>query len=218
MRTRRSAVAMAMATLVLCLGCRGLVGSGTAQSEVRPAGSFHVVTVSGAVRLEVDIGDAATQVAVSGDDNLLKHVTTTFVDGVLHIATDGNVAPQLPLTVHVATPLLDRLEVSGAADVRIRKLRGPAFTAEFSGAASVDLQGEVSAVVMRVSGVAEVKASELKAHSVRVDLSGAGHVTVWADEFLFADVSGAGAVEYAGQPARIEKAISGLGEVRPTAR
>jgi hypothetical protein len=78
-----------------------LQGSGNATSETRQLGDFHAITATQGITVFVSGGDAATA-TVSGDDNLLDHITTEVTDGTLVIAIDGSLETRNPLKVEVA--------------------------------------------------------------------------------------------------------------------
>ena len=58
-------------------------------------------------------------------------------------------------------------------------------------------------------------AGGLKAENVRITVSGAGDAEVYASKSLHAVISGAGDVVYDGNPADVQREISGWGEVSP---
>ncbi len=212
---RRAAMAAVLVGLAAVgVACRGLGGSGRAKEEVRTIAAVTHVEVSGAVELDVTVADGAPTLTIRGDDNLLPHVLTTVTGDRLHIHTDVDVSPEVPLHVALVVADLRALDVSGATRIHVKGLHGESFALDASGAGSVDLQGEVSRVTVEVSGAANVEAHGLRAHTVKVELSGAASVSVYADQELTADISGVGKVEYAGHPAKIVQHVSGVGVLK----
>lgn len=204
-----------LATCVLALaGCRGLGGNGIAKSEVRPVPAVSAIDVGGAIDLQVTVAEQTPSLRIRGDENLLPHLVTTVKGQRLEIHTDVDVSPRLPLRVELTVSSLVGVHVTGAAKVQASGLRGQAFSLYASGAASVDLAGDVSQATIDVSGAARVRAHTLHAHDAKVQLSGAADVSVFADGLLRVEISGAGRVEYAGHPTKIDKAVTGVGVIR----
>jgi hypothetical protein len=110
---------------------------------------------------------------------------------------------------HIQTEVKEGTLVLGfsdeVADVRIR----PSETIQFVLSAK-EIAG------LGISGIGDIQASSLETDRLEIVLPGAGNVVIdslTADE-LAVRVSGAGSIELAGQVARQEIAISGLGQYR----
>ncbi len=175
---------------------------------------FARIDVTGALALQVDIADGATEVSVQGDDNLVPNVTTKVEGDTLKVGTLLEMSPSLPLQVRVKVPALASVQFSGAGKADVQGLRGERFQAEVSGAAAAHLVGAVDRVELRLSGAGSLDAGELRTHDAKVVVSGAGGVDVYADRSLDADISGASSIHYGGHPATVTKHISGVGVLR----
>lgn len=203
-----------MALALLLSACTGLNGSGKKAESVRTQAAVDSLELGGAMEVVVTVGAGNPEVKLIGDDNLLPHILTTVTDGKLVVKSDVDVRPNLPLELHVTTPDLHNLLVSGAGSVKASGLHGPLFTAQLSGAASVTLSGEVTAAKLNISGAGSFEAGGLKAQTVTVDISGAASAEVFASESLTAEISGAGSVKYAGKPKTITRHIMGVGVLK----
>jgi hypothetical protein len=64
-----------------------------------------------------------------------------------------------------------------------------------------------------MSGAGELDAKELHAYNVNVSISGAARADVYATEHLEASVSGAGNVNYYGDPKDVSEDTSGAGSI-----
>ena len=82
-----------------------------------------------------------------------------------------------------------------------------------SGAAELEMQGEVTDLEINVSGAGEIDTRELKAKSVDISVSGAGEAKVFASESFEGRVSGVGSIDYWGQPEHQKTKVSGLGDI-----
>lgn len=190
-----------------------LAGSGNLQVVSRVLPPFHAVHSNGEFVVNVEVGDRPPPCEIRGDDNLVQHVRTTVTDGVLTIDTDQRLAPSETLTVTLHAPKFDAAHMSGAGKLQVLGLHGAQFDLKLSGAASVDLSGEVSRATLAISGAGTVHADKLVAQEVSIDLSGAASAHVFATQKLHAAISGAGSVKYGGKPKAVTQQISGVGSL-----
>ena len=106
-----------------------------------------------------------------------------------------------------------RLDFSGASSVRIANLQASGLRLEGSGATKVELAGKVGTQFVDLSGAGSYSATGLESDRAEVHVSGAGKAFVNAKTSLAVEISGAGLVEYLGDP-KLEQDISGVGKVR----
>jgi hypothetical protein len=211
-------------------------GSGTVVTEPREVSGFAAIDLRGVGVLRVT-QDTTETLTVRTDDNLLPLITTEVRDGTLRIAIDTRehrhgIDPT-ELTYDVSLTSLQALSVSGAARVESASLATEDLRLEVSGFAHVTLDGlqatslhvassggsafvvngAVDAQEVVVDGAADYRARELTSRTATVRINGAGHVVVRVVESLDAEITGAGTVEYIGQPAVVQH-VSGVGVVR----
>jgi hypothetical protein len=187
-------------------------GSGKVVKQHREAPLFDRIEVSGAVDVAVEIDDEPT-VVVQTDDNLQEYVVTEVSGKTLRISQKEDMDPT-KLLVRITTPKLVRFDSSGATHAVIRGLEERRFELEISGAAEVELEGEVEVFAVDASGAAEIDAKELIAERVEVDASGAAELAVHASDELIAELSGAGELTYSGDPDDVKTDLSGAATVR----
>lgn len=106
-----------------------------------------------------------------------------------------------------------RLEFAGACKLRIGDLQATKLRLDGAGAIKAEIAGKVTDQDIDLSGAGSYLAPDLVSDNVGVRVSGAGKAIVNARTLLKADISGAGLVEYAGNP-RLEQEISGIGKIR----
>jgi hypothetical protein len=200
--------------LAACSRVFGEAGNGQAARDARHVPAFDSIDLGGAVDAEVAIGSAAS-VEVSGDANLVARVTTEVHGSELQIRTNGAFRPKLPLVVHVVTPTLVRLAVSGAGNAKLAGARGDRLAIDVGGAGNVTADGQVAQLAATVSGAGNIKAADLHAEHDTAKVGGAGDIDVFASASLDADVSGAGSIRYAGNPPDVKKHVSGAGSISP---
>jgi hypothetical protein len=191
-----------------------LVGSGTLASQTRDVPAFAAVELTGATNVTVGVG-GATSVVVSGDDNLLSHVTTEVEDGMLAIGTEGSFQTTAPLSVTVSTPSLDAVELTGSGEVVVTGVEGPSFDATLSGSGVLLATGMADRLDATLSGSGDLRLEELVASQASAVVSGTGRLDVHATESLDASVTGAGEIVYRGEPVHLTESVTGTGTIGP---
>ena len=128
---------------------------------------------------------------------------------MLRIESDKRLSSTGPIIVRVSAPDIDKLEVSGVANVTVTDLKNPALAIDSSGASKVKVAGETSKLTVDVSGATKIDAENLKAVDATVDASGASNVSVNVTGQLRAEGSGASKISYVGTPANIVQDMHG---------
>jgi hypothetical protein len=105
------------------------------------------------------------------------------------------------------------LSLSGAGNIDVADLEAATLDATLSGAGNFSLAGKVPDQNALLTGLGSYQTGDLNSERVKVEVTGAGGATVWATELLNVIISGAGSVEYYGNPKVIEN-VNGLGSVR----
>ncbi len=179
--------------------------------EVRKTGSFHGVTLTCVLEVDVSIGPA-TKVELRGPQEWLARVETKVVNGALVASMPGrwNNVPRIKLLI--TTPELTSIDISGVAGLHAGKLAGKTLDVHLSGVGSVALAGTVEQLRVDASGTAELLAKQLVTRSTVIDVSGTGEATVHATKQIAASISGTGSIIVYGKPASVQKSISGAGE------
>jgi Putative auto-transporter adhesin, head GIN domain len=191
----------------------GLRGNGHIVTESREAPSpFANVVVSGA--FEVDWIDGPPSVSVTADENLMPFVEATVSEGTLRVRTSRDVRPSHPMKLALASGGLESVTLSGASRFTGHKLSGPRFYLKTSGASRVTVEGAVNELIASMTGASDLRAESLQTKTAELDLTGAGNARVNVSDLLKASITGAGKVEYSGNPAHVERHITGAGTIR----
>jgi hypothetical protein len=125
------------------------------------------------------------------------------------LALTGNVKLDAPT---LATPSL-RIAASGGSSLSVGDLRAASLRVDGSGALDARLAGRVEDEHVSISGAGAYSAEHLYATHASVSVSGVGKVLLQAGRTLDANISGAGVIEYIGDPAVTER-VSGIGRVK----
>ena len=106
-----------------------------------------------------------------------------------------------------------RLTASGGTSVRIAGLRTRLLYVSGNGALKSELAGTATEQRVSISGAGEYDAERLSSESANVSVSGVGRVLVNVSRTLDAEISGAGTIEYLGDPV-VRERVSGVGRIR----
>jgi hypothetical protein len=199
--------------LVAVGGCgyRGLRGNGIIASDQRTIAAFTILEANGAFQIEWQPG--APSLTVTTDQNLLSRVETTVVGNKLLIEPTERLAPTHGIKVVVSSPGLTGVQLSGAVRFTAKQLAGEKFYIDTTGATRLTADGKVNQMIASMTGASRLDASALQTKIAELSLTGASRADVAVAESLKVAISGAGKVNYSGNPRTVEKEISGAGKI-----
>ena len=179
---------------------------------IRDVGSFHGIDVATVLEVEVTVGPAA-RVELHGPKEWVDKITTKVERDVLRIAlpNDANHVPKLSAVITL--PELTSLSVSGVASIHATKIAAKAFDVAISGTGSMDLSGTADTLHVSVTGTGQLNAKDLTTRMTALDVAGAGEATIRATKQVDATVSGAGDITILGNPATVNKHVSGVASI-----
>jgi Putative auto-transporter adhesin, head GIN domain len=186
-----------------------------ADSEVRTMPAFTAISVQGPISVTVDAGKAQS-LTVRGDARFIKELTSEVVNGELrlHMRNKSYSTKDGDQRIVITMPELRALEVEGAGEIKLNRIRGERLDVNYRGAGSMGINGEVKSFKMQAEGVGEVDTRALVANDVDVRFRGIGDVKVYARNRLDAVVQGMGSLTYYGKPATVNKSVGGIGSVK----
>jgi len=230
-------VAGALAWLTLT---RGAAPAGTSSSiEHHALAPFHELEVGGIAEVLLAQGDTEA-IDVDAAPHTIVDATVTNGRLVIHARDRGRwwsrllghraaEAPTITLhfrtldklaltgNVRVSVPRLTtqalRIAASGGATLTIGDLQATMLRVDGSGALKAELAGRVDDEHLSISGAGSYRAERLRAANATVSVSGVANVVVNVERMLRASISGAGLIEYVGDPQVVEK-VTGIGRVR----
>jgi len=221
---------------------RVIQGSGNVIVEDRDVSGFDKIVMAGAGQIIITQGDRES-LSIETDDNLLEYISTEVKGDTLEIdftkdiilssGARNSLRPSDGFIFRVSVIDLERISVSGAADIEAEKIKADQFELNFSGAGdikvddlnaswldvtlsgagNIDLAGKVETQSINLSGLGRYGAFDLESQDASVTISGAGDAELWATETLEVVISGAGNVDYYGDPS-VDPEISGLGRLQ----
>lgn len=213
-------IAIFLSVMVLALsGCgrfgfvSGTAGSGKTKVEKRTVPAFSAVNLSGAYEVEI-VAQKEQSVEIEGDDNLLSLVKTEVNgSGVLSVYNEKSFSTKNAIRVRISVPQLDAISSSGASDIVATGVKADEFNIDTSGAGNVKVAGETKTLGIEMSGAGEVDAKDLRAENVSVNSSGAANADVYASADLRVSASGAGSINYYGDPKNVSEDVSGAASI-----
>ncbi len=208
-----------------------VTGSGKTAIEGREVAGFDRIKISSSGNVEIVQGENEG-IVIEAEDNLLPYITTgVFANElVIDVKPGVSLAPTRPVTYKITVKNLKEVRTSGSAKVTVKSMKtdnlsvGASgagdfqltdlqlnnFSVDISGAGSVKASGTAKNATIRISGTGSISAGDLKTSSASVHISGMGSATLWVLEKLDTSISGAGSINYFGDPT-VSQETSGLG-------
>lgn len=199
--------------ILFATGCdwRGIRGNGHITTETRSLGNFSRLDAGGFYKVEWHPG--AASFSLTTDENLLSHIKTSVQGDVLKLELRDSIAPTRGVKIEISSPSLTGARLSGALQLDAAPINGGTFALETSGAAKVTLSGRVNRLLASLTGASKLQADDLIAQDVEISVTGAGKADVYASNLLRAAITGAGNVDYHGDPKKVERKITGAGKI-----
>ena len=200
--------------VVLATGCDlvGIRGNRHIKMDERSVSPFANIDVRGAFTIEWQSG--APSLRIMTDENLLRYIDSDISGDTLHLHTREQILPTHGVKVFISSPTRIGARTSGAVKLVAKQLTGSRFALESRGACQVSLDGSIDELLADMTGASELTASSLQTKTAELSTTGAGDAEIAVDETLKVVITGAGKVKYSGNPATIEKHISGAGSIR----
>jgi len=149
-------------------------GNGNVISQERQLTSFDGIDVGSAINLFVSQGGKQS-VKVETDENLQEKVITRVESGTLTLSS-RNIKNSTKLNVYVTIPVLNRLEASGASEVKgLTPFKSDNFELSCTGASEVSLEITSHSLKNNISGASEVKL-KVSAQEINTEASGASEI------------------------------------------
>ena len=170
-----------------------LEGSGVVATATRTVPAFTAVDLTGANGVVVHVGGLQA-VAVRGDANLIRYVTTTVRNGTLTIGQSRDFRTTHRLGVEVTVPELEAVTLTGAGAISVDGVAADRFTVRAPGSGVLNVGGRTATLDATLSGTGTVRLSELSTRDATATVSGTGLLVVDASRSLDATVSGVGSI------------------------
>lgn len=193
-------------------GSSTVVGNGIPARDERAVLNLSSLEVSGAMQVEVRVGQAPSLV-VEADSNLLPLIRTQASGDKLRISTEGSYRTNNPVRVIYTVPQLNDVRASGAGRLAISGLNGGPLKVRQGGSGAVELAGDVSSLDAQASGSGRMDGERLVARSANLSASGSGRMSFGQirGDFANISVSGSGTLYAAGNVRTLTARVHGSG-------
>lgn len=214
-----------------------ITGNGDMATEVREAGSFDGVALSGGFHVVIRQG-SGHKVELRADRNLLPYIETKVSRGLkgstleigpkkgysLSYGSAPSLVIELPALRAVAVAGSGKInvetvkagsvdaEIAGSGEIRFAALDAERLAMNVAGSGDIAAAGRVGSASVSIAGSGDVRATELVAEEVKVSVAGSGDARVHATKKLKVSIAGSGDVAYAGAP-EVSSSIAGSGKV-----
>jgi hypothetical protein len=190
----------------------GIRGNGHVVTQSRDVTPFVNVEADGP--FEVEWRSGAPSASVTVDENLMPFIEANVSDRTLHVRTTRSVRPSHSIKLNLSSPAREGASLSGASRFTASQLSGPRFSLTTAGASKTTLNGTVGELVASMTGASQLRAESLQTKTAEIEVTGAGSAQVTVSDTLKASITGAGKVEYSGNPAHVERQIAGAGVIK----
>ncbi len=176
---------------------------------------FTRVSASAGVSVDVSVGGDYAVTATSSAEGL-DRLEIKVVSGELQIRRKSQGWRWRrgdDVTVTVAMPALEALDVSSGASVDATGVDAGPFAIDASSGASVDVEGRCDALTVDVSSGGSVDADKLLCRTANASASSGGSADIFASESVNGDASSGGSIDVSGSPKNVNKDTSSGGSV-----
>jgi hypothetical protein len=195
-------------------GCEvgGIRGNGQITTQSRDVMPFVNVEAEGS--FEVEWRNGAPSASVTTDENLMPFIEARVIDRTLRVRTTRSVRPTDSIKLTLSSASREGASLRGASRFTAPQLSGPRFSVTTAGASKTILDGAVGELVASMTGASELRAESLQTKTAEIEVTGAGSARINVSDTLKVSITGAGKVEYSGNPAHVERQIAGAGSIR----
>jgi hypothetical protein len=199
--------------IILITGCDwlGIRGNGHITTDQRTVTAFSEIEAEGAFEIEWRSG--APALSITTDENLLPYIENRNIDNRLRLHSRDRIRPTHGTKIVVSSPTRSAAKLTGATRLTANQLSGAKFAVESTGAARVTLDGSIDELLADMTGASDLKAKSLQTKTAQISTTGAADADISVSETLKVSITGAGKVNYSGNPPTIEKHITGAGSI-----
>src|SRR6266446_2853647 len=202
----RITISVLTAFIILVTGCGwpGIRGNGNITTDQRTVTAFS----------EIDLRIGAPALIITTDENLLQYIDSRNTDNRLRLHSRDRIRPTRGVKIVVSSPTRSAAKLTGASRLTANQLSGAKFAVESTGAARVTLDGTVDELLADMTGASTLNAKSLQTKTAEISTTGAADANIAVSDTLKVSITGAGKVNYSGNPPTIEKHITGAGSIR----
>lgn len=218
--------------LAACEDTNCIKGNGEVVQRTLDLQSFNEVEANGDFKVYITQGPTQ-HVEVKGEPNILNELKTDVANNKWSIGYNSCIRRSKAVEVYITMPEVRSLYLNGSGLINSQNvimatelpvtvngsgkidldLTAAKVITRITGSGEINLQGEAPLHHVSISGSGKAKAYDLVADNVTVNISGSGLTEVTATDALDVSITGSGEVYYKGNPATVNKSVSGSGKV-----
>jgi hypothetical protein len=207
-------------------------------AQVRPVGQFNAIVVSSSIDLFLTQSSTPAVAVSASDIKSRDQIVTEIRNNTLYIGLKSGTVSwssgNKNLRAYVAASTINRIEASGACDVKVEggfkatdleihlsgssdfkgEINATNLKLEGSGSSDFIISGSTANLRIEVSGASDVKGFDLVADYCDANASGASDINITVNKELKAKASGASDVSYKGNGVIKEVSTSGASDVK----
>lgn len=175
-------------------------GNGDIITESRMIGNINSLTHQMQGDVFVTIGETSS-LQIQTDSNLMEHIFTNDVDGMLILRNEQLIRPSDDITFRLTVPTLNAITASGSGDINLPKLTiDGAFELRDSSSSDITM-GSLTAdtLTMNISGSGSVEIEGLTVSNLNSEQTGSGNIGIDTGTVDTAEISITGSGDFDGR-------------------
>lgn len=183
-----------------------------------PIEDFHSLSIKGFFEIKYVSGQTGMQ--VKGPEDLVGRIQIDNTDGLLSISLPENgkrMNGKNKITLRLSSPVLNGVEIKGAADFEAKNIVARDFAVDIKGAGDLEVDGlQANTVNVLVEGAGDVEIENLRCDDLMVEINGAGDCDVSGYALKSrAVLKGAGDINfYALETEDFTYEVKGIGDIK----
>ena len=186
------------------------------EATSRDLGTFEAISLRGAADVRITVGEAAS-IKIEGSTYAVKNLQTEVNQNTLSIESHKSgwawFGDRDELRLTITMPKLTSFESSGAGNIQVTNLNGGDQNVRIAGAHNLVAHGKLDKLSIELDGAGNVDYGDVQTQEATITVNGAGHVVVKPSGRLVATVNGVGAINYLGEPQKVESNLHGIGTI-----
>jgi hypothetical protein len=216
---------------------KNIKGKGAVVSKTVSTAEYDGVAVSGSFFVTL-VDGAEGSITINAEENLLEFIIVEVKDNTLYIKPEKNYGiyaskgKKIEITVPVnsisnvslagsgdvisnfmmnATSF--QVSLAGSGDIKLG-IEAQTIDARLSGSGDIEFKGKTTDFTAALAGSGDIEAFELQADNAKVSIAGSGDIETNCSQSIEARVSGSGAIQYKGNPTKVDSKVSGSGTIK----
>jgi len=208
-------------SFVIAAACAQIREVNDPNAQVRNLKGFHAIKVSHAIDLFLSQSNEEVVAVSAAKEEYRNKIKTEVENGVLKIWYDNDskwTRGDKKLKAYISFKTLDKLNASGASDIRVTgiikaneldinmsgasdfdgAIEANSLTVELNGASDMSVSGSAAILKIDVSGASDFKGYNLQTDNCSAKASGASDIKITVNKELSAQATGASGVHYKG--------------------